>query len=544
MEKTLSKICGLLGEKDAELQCAAARVLGAVGATDREVLDALLEALTTDNQLVRVYVLDAVAKIGRPQAVPALLPLLNAPEQVRRKAMAALAACGPEGVPKLVAGWKDADRDRKSGIIDALGAIGTKEALDALYDCLLDPDLEVVKHACFTVKGRIDRMPTKERATILSRTLKFLKSGSVKKETQPTVSGIKLLGATRAAEAKPVLIEYLDPERLPIVRIHALEALAILDLGPSEDGKLANKLLPLLDEPNPGIVTNAANVLSRLALSKAEVPKLVKLLAHRDQGVRTFALRALGKVGTSAAAEAILGCLSDVDQRIREAASQALRANAEFAGALADALDRTSDREQARTLGALLREHGKSIGDAAASRFARRAIDGIVAGNEVAYAYVELLRTVKPDLLREAILAEGRKRKKKEEGGLEEAERLFAVLERDGLFTAETRYELAIVRLAMRPKDAAQAETDVTGPVALLSAVLRAGDFPLLKTIRTEKGLDAQAFLYLGFQFAERVGPQDRDFAAEMLKHVLKKFPSSAQAKVAKTKMKTEWKAL
>ncbi len=543
MEKTLSKICGLLGEKDAELQCAAARVLGAVGATDREVLDALLAALATDNQMVRLYLLDAVAKIGRPQAVPALLPLLNAPEQVRRKAMSALAACGPEAVPKLVAGWKDADRDRKSGIIDALGAIGTKEAFDALYDCLLDPDLEVVKHACFAVKGRIDRMTTKERATIVSRTLRFLKSAPVKKETQPTVSGIKLLGATRSAEGKAVLLEYLDPERPAIVRIHALEALAILELGTSEDGKLADRLLPLLEEPNPGIVTNAVNVLSRLTLPKEEVPKLVKLVGHRDQGVRMFALRALGKVGTAAAAEAILGCLADVDQRIREAASQALRANAEFAGALADALDKTADREKARTLGALLKEHAKSISDAAAGRFARRAIDGIGAGDEKAYAYVELLRTVKPDLLREAILAEGRKRKKKE-GGLEEAERLFAVLERDGLFTAETRYELAIVRLALRPKDAGEAETDVTGPVALLSAVLRAGDFPLLKTIKAEKGLEAEAFLYLGFQFAERVGPQDRDFAAEMLKHVLKKFPSSAQAKVAKSKMKTEWKSL
>ncbi len=543
MEKTLSKICGLLGEKDAELQCAAARVLGAIGASDREVLDALLAGLATDNQLVRIYLLDAIAKIGRPAAVPALLPLLNAPEQVRRKVMAALAACGPEGVPKLVAGWKEADRDRKFGIVDALGAVGTKEALDALYDCLLDPDLEVVKHACFTVKGRIDRMPTKERATILSRTLKFLKSGPVKKETQPTVSGIKLLGATRAAEAKPVLVEYLAPERPSIVRIHALEALSILDLGPSEDGKLAAKLLPLLDEPNPGIVTNAVNVLSRLALPKTDAPKLIKLVAHRDQSVRVFALRALGKIGTAAAAEAILGCLADVDPRIREAASGALRANAEFAGAVADALDKTSDREAARTLSGLLREHAQAITDAAASRFAKRAIDGVVAGDEKAYAYVELLRAVKPDLLREAVLTEGRKRKKKEDG-LEEAERLFAVLERDGLFTPETRYELAIVRLALRPKDPGKAETDATGPVALLSAVLRAGDFPLLKTIKAEKGLDAEAFLYLGFQFAERIGPQDRDFAAEMLKHVEKKFSRSPQAKVAKAKMKTEWKSL
>lgn len=543
MDKILSKICGLLEEKDAELQCAAARVLGAIGVSNREVLGALLAGLATDNQTVRVYLLDAIAKIGRPHAVPALLPLLNAPDPVRRKAMATLAAWGPEAVPKLVAGWKGADRNRKSGIIDALGAIGTKEALDALYDCMLDPDLEVVKHACFTIKGRIDQMPTRERAMILSRTLKFLKSAPVKKETQPTVSGIKLLGATRSVEAKSVLLEYLDPERPSIVRIHALEALAMLDLGKTEDGKLAEKLYPLLDEPDPGIMTNAVNVLARLALPKADTPKLVKLLAHRDQTVRTFALRALGKIGTAAAADAVLGCLSDADPRIREEAGTALRANAEFAGALADALDKTSDLELARRLGGLLREQAKAITDAAAGRMARRAIEGIVAGDEKAYVYVELLRAVKPDLLRAAVLSEGRKRKR-QKGGIEVAERLFAVLERDGLFTAETRYELAIARLALRPRETGKAETDATGPVALLSAVLRAGDFPLLKTIKAEKGLDAEAFLYLGFQFAERVGPQERDFAAEMLKHVVKKFSRSPQARVAKAKMKTEWKAL
>lgn len=542
MEKTLSKICGLLGEKDAELQCAAARVLGAVGATEREVLEALLGALATDNQAVRVYVLDAIAKIGKPQAVPAILPLLNAPDAVRRKALAALAACGPEAAPRIAAGWKGADKDRKLGIIDALGAIGSKEAIEQLYECLLDADLDVVKHACFTIKGRIDQMPTKDRGAVLSRTLKFLKSGPVKKETQPTVSGIKLLGATRSAEAKAPLVEYLDPERPPIVRIHALEALAYLDLGGTADGKLAERLLPLLDDQNPGVVSNAVNVLSRLALPGGVAPKLVKLVGHRDQGVRVFALRALGKVGTSAAADAILPCLGDGDFRVREAAGQALRGNAEFAGALADALDKTSDRELARTLGGLLREHGKAISDAAAQRFARRAIEGIGAGEEKCAAYVEILRVVRPELLREALLAEGRKRKKKDE--LEEAERYFSVLERDGLFTAETRYELAVVRLARRPKEAAAPETDATGPVALLSAVLRSGDFPLVKTIKGEKGLEAGAFLYLGFQFAERVGPQDRDFAAEMLKHVLKKFSRSPEAKVAKMKMKTEWKEL
>lgn len=542
MEKTLSKICGLLGEKDAELQCAAARVLGAVGATEREVLEALLGALATDNQAVRVYVLDAVAKIGKPQAVPALLPLLNAPDAVRRKALAALAACGPEAAPRIAAGWKDADKDRKLGIIDALGAIGTKEAIEQLYECLLDQDLDLVKHACFTIKARIDQMPTKERGAVVSRTLKFLKSGPVKKETQPTVSGIKLLGATRSADAKATLIEYLDPERPSIVRIHALEALAWLDLGESADGKLADKLLPLIEEQNPGVVSNAVNVLSRLALPAGIAPKLVKLVGHRDQGVRVFALRALGKVGTSAAADAILPCLGDGDFRVREAAGQALRGNAEFAGALADALDKTSDRELARMLGGLLREHGKAISDAAAHRFARRAIEGIGAGEEKSAAYVELLRAVRPELLREALLAEGRKRKTKDE--LEEAERYFSVLERDGLFTAETRYELAVVRLARRPKTTGAPETDATGPVALLSAVLRSGEFPLLKEIKGEKGLDAAAFLYLGFQFAERVGPQDRDFAAEMLKHVLKKFSRAPEAKIAKSKMKTEWKEL
>ena len=61
MKDVLAKVVKMLGSEDAELQCAAARVLGEVGETDAEVLKALHDALDSPNHLVASYALDAIA---------------------------------------------------------------------------------------------------------------------------------------------------------------------------------------------------------------------------------------------------------------------------------------------------------------------------------------------------------------------------------------------------------------------------------------------------------------------------------------------------
>ncbi|HEU4339253.1 MAG TPA: HEAT repeat domain-containing protein, partial [Planctomycetota bacterium] len=76
MSAELDKIVKMLESANAELQCAAAMVLGELESKDAKVHDALLAALKSDNEEVRLYAVEALARTRAREAAPHFIPFL------------------------------------------------------------------------------------------------------------------------------------------------------------------------------------------------------------------------------------------------------------------------------------------------------------------------------------------------------------------------------------------------------------------------------------------------------------------------------------
>ena len=85
MANELDRMCTLLAGGDAELQIAVARVLRELKPKDAGVRKALAGALKSENEMVRMYALEALAAIDLEGTLPSLVPLLGGPEAIRAR---------------------------------------------------------------------------------------------------------------------------------------------------------------------------------------------------------------------------------------------------------------------------------------------------------------------------------------------------------------------------------------------------------------------------------------------------------------------------
>ena len=86
MANELERMCKLLDDGDAELQIAVARVLRELKPKDAAVRKALAGSLKSENEMVRLYALEALAAIDLAAALPHVVPMLGGTETVRARA--------------------------------------------------------------------------------------------------------------------------------------------------------------------------------------------------------------------------------------------------------------------------------------------------------------------------------------------------------------------------------------------------------------------------------------------------------------------------
>ena len=144
MANELERICKLLDEGDAELQIAVARVLRELKPKDASVRKSLAGALKSQNEMVRLYALEALAAIDLTTALPYLVPLLGGPEAVRARAAQILSGAGAASAGALRDHLDSKDPQVRKGILEILGKMPGVDTAESLFAGLLDPDLEVV----------------------------------------------------------------------------------------------------------------------------------------------------------------------------------------------------------------------------------------------------------------------------------------------------------------------------------------------------------------------------------------------------------------
>lgn len=522
-----------------ELQCAAAMVLGELKPPGEDVSRALHKALKASPEPVRLYLLEALAKIDAAAALPHLIPLLSGPEPGRGRAVRILVSLGSEAARELRRHLGKADASARQGILEVLGQFKDVDASDALFAGLLDPDPDVARKAAYSCAQRADAMTPEEKTRTLREVLEFMESPRVQKLRTPLVYALQIVGAIRDASAAPKVLPYVDRRQPPAVRTAALQALARLTLEGKAAAAAASRLLPLLAEEDfGGVVKPALDVLEKIPAGRAAEDRLLKLLGSSHPPVRLYALQALGAMGTPAAGSALVEALLGQDPRAAERAEAALGSNPAYVPMMLKSLDRQEDLSRAWKISNVLRARKEILDKATVRKLLVRCLALLDKRAEIASVYFEILRSAAPDLLREALLKKGRALLSG--GKFEEAERALRLLHRDDLAVPETEFALAVAQLRRQRLEPVLAGRDQGHAIQTFCRLSRLEGFPLVKNLRKEASLVSPAgLLYLGFALTERQG-SDRDAGAEILKFVAQKYKSREEGRVARMKLKTQ----
>lgn len=193
----------------------------------KPAVNPLIEALASDELLVRRQAVDALGRIGDPRAVDPLLATLNDQDSlVRGHAIEALGRIkDPRAVPPLIAllSAKDEQPHVRMSAAEALGTMKDKRALEPLVLALLDEHWGVRSRA---------------------------------------VQALGQLGNPRAVGC---LIGALQ-DKEPAVRGHAAQALGIMS-----DGRAVKPLTAALEDPDREVRKKAALALRRLTGTEFKV---------------------------------------------------------------------------------------------------------------------------------------------------------------------------------------------------------------------------------------------------------------------------------
>lgn len=287
------------------VRAAAARALG-LGAGD-DAIPPLLAACADPDPWVRYYAARALGHHRAPDTVRTLVTMAHADAlpPVRIAAVEAIGAIGDgDGIDAIRPLVRDEDPLVARAALVALGGSSSRESLDALVAALDAPDLELAVAALTAIGRRADR-----RAV-------------------PAVASLATIGDAG-----------LFPDAVrALARIGGEEAVAAL--------------VALAEEPRQVAVVVAA--LARLGADQMQW--VARGLGHPDASVRCAVIEALGRTGHRTATSWIVRALEDGSAAVRLAAVQAL--------------GRLDLREAEATLGAVVRRDV----DPAVRRAAERAL--------------------------------------------------------------------------------------------------------------------------------------------------------------------------
>jgi HEAT repeat protein len=275
-----------LRDPSADVKQETLAALGRTRATD--AVDAIAPFLSERAPRLRLAAIDALGRIGSPEAVRALVAALGSGEEAAAgleptPLRAALVSAGPAAVPALhalLAGSPPGPAAASAAwVLGALRATGEAPAIVA----------------------------------------------AMRRGVLPVPAALHALAGAGAAVELPVALEFVnDPS--PALRTEALDAtLALLDAGPP-DGRAVEPLAAALRDAHPSAADRAKIV---AALGKTRAPRVAPLLAGlaraSDPAVRLAAMDALGEVGPADGAGApLLEALASSDASVRLHAATAL----------------------------------------------------------------------------------------------------------------------------------------------------------------------------------------------------------------------------
>jgi HEAT repeat protein len=224
----------------------------------KEAAPDILSLLDSDNDIPRLQMLSALARLGVPLPPERFLPLLNDPFEAARAAACRVAGDHKirEAIPQLLERVRDADWNVRQSAIEALGKLGAREAVPRIREALNhEVTVSQAARALAAILGR-DAVPEL-----------VVRLKSFNRYTRQEV--VATLLAMNAKEAAADLVPLLADED-PMVR-HAVE----VGFARLQAGDRVEQIAALLEHPESDVQVSAAKALCRLG-SRRGVPRILE----------------------------------------------------------------------------------------------------------------------------------------------------------------------------------------------------------------------------------------------------------------------------
>lgn len=533
-DPTGKKLLGLLKAGHAgPLRRAALHVLGEIGVKDKELTAALCAALDDPEQETRLEAVAAVGKLHVEKALPQLLEKIKlggVESEAAAEAAAKLGARGVKGLQDLMGETAPGLRRRIAG---ALATGDTPTAETAAVETLLDTDPGVVDAAAKSLIAKVPTFTPAQRKAVTERVLELLKPRKKAPLSIPAeVALVRLLAALSDKHGEAAFWARIEAPNPVELRAAALQALGALP--PPTDAIALRKLLACVSDRDFRVVAPALMILKAVPVSGKQIKEWLPLFTAPDVAVRRFAIERLGGQDTAEVAAGLVGQLRHPDRSLQELALAALGKLKSGRDALADALLNAPTPDEAWALAraqvSLAREHPAAL----RTRIFTKACAYLEAEDRRADPLLFLLREANATDLRDRLAERALTLRKKKD--YETALIYLKLLGRDPALGTDLRFELAACGLKMSQQDMAARATDPA--LQQFGRLIHSQEVQPLDFIKKAAWLSPEDLFYLGFHFAEGTGPE-RDFAAGVLKLVVKKSPKTQTGKGARAKLRS-----
>ncbi|MGH9425045.1 MAG: HEAT repeat domain-containing protein, partial [Terriglobia bacterium] len=397
-------------------------------------------------------------------------------------------------------------------------------------------DTEVNKTICDLVATTLRELEEKEQEVLYGEIDALAMTLNPQEHRIATISALRLLGTLGRPQARKWLIGFIGSEQHHNVRFHALVALLHCLRGQDLHKAELTRLLPLLEAREfSDTVRLTLDLLEAHELSEEYQPVLARLLESPHGAVQKFALRKMGEFDSPAVVRTLVQQLVDQDTARRDAAARSLRKIPTARTALTKEFLACEDPSKAWVIAEILPVYaGKWRRDTLDEVWERLAI-ALEAEERIAGAYLHFLKQVDPEYAYTQFAARGDKLKKAKK--YKEAVRFLSPLKEFPTWMAEERFTLAVAQLKLHSHDVVSAPSRHDPALDIFADLYRSSAFPVVETLKTEKGLDPEDLFYLGFRFAEGTS-EVRSLGEDVLEFLAEKYPRAKVGKSAKNKLK------
>lgn len=535
----LKAVCGLLKSDNPETQHAAAVVLDRIRPRESGVCRALGEALLRANTSeVRLAILTALQHNPHEQSIKYLIDALSQADMETEMVLQALAEIGQKTVEPLRKMYSRMSHQEQQAVAQVLPRIRTEAALVFWAEILYNDNVDVVRMAVHALREQMDHFERKQRQIVLLK-LDAVRRKAVETKSRTALSAALIsLGIVADPSSYKMLLQHVDVTHEPQVRHHALISLSRLDYGKDNYQTVWDALMPILHEDDYTLIVRyAVDTLSALKVRRTMAEPLRKLLANQHAGVKEFAIRALGDIDTMANAREILGYLNHGDLALREAARSALRKMSSAVELILRELDADASPAMARSMIEVLKQYEGRLKAEVLKTLADRMCDAFDAGKDKYQHYMQALLHLRPELFVATVKGKVEAARKKKQ--FESERDYLKLLDGTEFMTSELRYRLAAVKLKTSKKELSRTARTDDLAMQLITRLLSEDHKAFVRKFLADKFFDAEDLFYIGFHFSERLN-EERRFGADVLRHLVKRFPRGEVATAARQKLKIE----